>query len=552
MDLFQVSDLSPLASSLKFPLSSFEALAYFDAAMTNPAQAIRMLITYAVCIPLAILMGYIMTEVGNRPDYSNLFVIGLVVAVLASPIFIKWYYPIMVFGLGCPMYCFFLKGNPPLLQVVVIIGFTLAIIERAVNSERRFIKASAMTWPLLFTLAMAITTAELTGGIGLKTLGGDVGGGKKYLTLFIGIAMFFALTSRRIPKEKRTLYVAFLFLSGAPAFISDLFPVLPAPLNYINLLFPPSSIHNDGTEFSLGTTRLGAFSTTASCVANYLLARYGLRGIIDGQHPRRLVMFGAAMLLTTLGGFRLTVISFAEVIIFLFFMEGLHRTRLLLACVLGGTLFFAVMIPFANKMPYTLQRSISFLPLNFDSAAVNDADGSKKWREQIWADTWPKVPQYLLLGKGYALHAEDFALMGGGAFEGVGSGFDHSLEGLAISMDYHNGPLSTLMPFGVWGMISYLWVALATIFVLFRNYRYGEQEIKPVNLYLFAMSLNHFIGYFFLFGSYADDIGEFAKLTGFSIALNWGIKSAPSLQAATSQMIRRLPMRPNHPRIQPV
>ena len=520
--------------------------------MTNPAQAIRMLITYAVCIPLAILMGYIMTEVGSHPDYSNLFVVGLVVAVLISPVFIKWHYPIMVFGLGCPMYCFFLKGNPPLLQVVVILGFILALVERALNSERHFLKAPVMVWPMLFTVAMALVTAELTGGIGLKTLGGDVGGGKKYLTLFIGVATFFALISRPIPKEKRGLYIGFIFLAGLPAFVSDIFPVLPAPLNYINLLFPPSSATTgEGGSFSFGVTRLGAFATTAGCIANYLLARHGMRGIFNGQHPIRLGFFLMAMMMTMLGGFRLTVIGYTEILFLLFFMEGLHRTRLLLVFLLGGTLFAAVVIPFASKLPITFQRSLSFLPLNFDSAAVMDADGSKKWREEIWQDTWPKVPQYLLLGKGYALHQEDFNQMGGGAFAGVGAGFDHSLEGLAVSMDYHNGPLSTLMPFGVWGLISYVWVALAAIYILYRNYRYGDPEIKTVNAILLIMSLSRFSGYFFLFGSYADDIGELAKLSGFSIALNWGIRSAPAAAATAKQMIRRLPPRPDHPRIQP-
>ncbi len=520
--------------------------------MTNPAQAIRMLITYAVCIPLAIMMGYIMTEVGNRPDYSNLFVVGLVIAVLASPIFIKWHYPLMVFGLGCPMYCFFLKGNPPLAQVVVILCFIIALIERALNSERHFLKASVMTWAMFYTAAMALLTAELTGGIGLKALGGDVGGGKKYLAMFVGIATFFALISRRIPKEKRTLYVVFLFLAGTPAFFSDLFPVLPAPLNYINLLFPPSSVSSAAGDFSFGISRLGAMATTAGCVANFLLARHGLRGIFSGQHPVRFGVFAMAMMLTMVGGFRLTVISYTETVLMLFFMEGLHRTRLLLVFALFGTMALAVLIPFASKLPFTFQRSISFLPLHLDSAAVMDADGSKKWREQIWNDVWPKVPQYLLLGKGYALHADDFSMMGGGAFEGTASGFDHSQEGLAVSMDYHNGPLSTLMPFGLWGMISYLWVALAAIFILYRNYRYGDPEIKTVNALLFVMSLNRFIGYFFLFGSYSDDIGEFAKLAGFSVAFNWGIRSAPSVKAVASQMIRRLPSRPDQPHIQPV
>ena len=507
--------------------------------MTNPAQAIRMLIIYAICIPLAIFMGYLLTEVGNRPDFSNLFIIGLVAAILGSPILIRWHYPIMVFGLGCPMYVFFLKGNPPLAQVVVLMSLGIAIIERTLNSDRHFVKAPTMVWPLLFTAAMAFMTAQLTGGIGLHTLGGDTGGGKKYIALFIGVATFFALISRPIPKEQRTLYIALLFLAGFPAFISDLFPVLPSPLNFINLLFPPTAEGIKDGDFSLGVTRLGSLATTAGVVVNYLLGRYGLKGIFSAQHPLRLMLFGLMFSMTLLGGFRVVLITYIMVITMLFFLEGLHRTRMVLVFAMIGVLGATLLVPFANKLPYTFQRALSFLPLNIDSAAKMDAEGSKEWRERMWVDVWPKVPQYLLLGKGYSLNAQDMSYMGGGAFEGLGSGLDASQDGLAISMDYHNGPLSTLMPFGIWGMISYLWVALATILALYRNFRYGDADIKTVNTFLLALAIQKFIAYFFLFGAYSGDIGEFAKLAGFSVALNWGIKRAPALKNNGSQVFRQ-------------
>jgi len=511
----------------------------------------RMLITYAICIPLAIFMGFVMTEVGNNPDYSNLFVIGIVLAVLVSPIFIKWHYPIMVFGIGCPMVCFFLKGSPPLWQVVTILSLGIAIIERAINSERRFIKASVMTWPLLYTLAMVFLTAELTGGIGLKALGGDVGGGKKYLALFIGIGMYFALTSRPIPKEKRNLYVVLFFLAGAPSFISDLFPYLPSPLNYINFLFPPSQNVLNG-DVSVGITRLGSFAQTAGTVVNLMLVKYGLRGIFSSQRPLRFLLFCTMMALTMLGGFRLTLISYSETILLLFFLEGLHRTRMLLVFMFGGIVCLTLLIPFADKLPFTFQRALTVVPfLHLDPAARLDAEGSREWRETMWADTWPKVPQYLLLGKGYALHADDFALMGGGDFQGLGANLDRSQDGLAISMDYHNGPLSTLMPFGVWGMISYLWVGAATLFILYRNYRYGDADLKTLNTFLMASGITSLVGFFFLFGAYSADIGGWAKLAGVSLAFNWEIQKAPALKTAINPLTRRLPVRPGRPKILP-
>src|SRR6516225_4182783 len=107
--------------------------------MTNPAQAMRMLITYAICIPLAIFVGYLAQDIGNRPDMSNVGIFMLVLAIIISPIFIKWHYPILVFGLACPAICFFLPGKPPMWQIVVILSLGIAVLERILSSERRFI-----------------------------------------------------------------------------------------------------------------------------------------------------------------------------------------------------------------------------------------------------------------------------------------------------------------------------------------------------------------------------------------------------------------------------
>ncbi len=179
--------------------------------MTNPVQAMRLLITYVVIIPLAVLVGYLLTD---PMDYGTLGFLVFIIAVLISPVFIKWHYPIMVFGLACPAVCFFLPGRPPLAQVVVVMSLGIAIVERAMSSDRRFLSFPVMTWPLLFIAAMAYLTAQLTGGIGLHTMGGDVGGGKKYITLFIGVATYFALTSRAIPPHHRKWYLILFMLPG--------------------------------------------------------------------------------------------------------------------------------------------------------------------------------------------------------------------------------------------------------------------------------------------------------------------------------------------------
>ena len=493
--------------------------------MTNPAAAIKMLVTYAICIPVAMLVGYVLTD---PLDYGTLGFLGLVIALIFSPIFIKWHYPIMVFGLGCPMYLFFLVGDPPMAQVVVILSLGIAIVERSLNAERRFISAPSMTWPLVFTAAMALITAELTGGIGLHTMGGGVGGGKKYIALLISVATYFALTSRPIAKERRHFYIALFFLSALPSFIGDLFPLLPSPLTFINLLFPPTAEAMSG-EFSMGAMRLGAFAYSAGAVATFMLARYGLKGIFMSNRPLRIPFFLLMLVLTLFGGFRTIIASYICIIFMLFFVEGLHRTRLVLVFFMGIILTGALLVPFSNKLPYTFQRALSFLPLNWDAAPKQDAEGSKLWRQRIWEATWPKVPDYLLLGKGYALRADDFAMMGdmnnGGQFaNGATAQMDASEEGLAISSDFHDGKLSTLIPFGIWGGISILWLMVAGQRVLYRNWKYGDLDLKTMNAYLLVGNTYHIISFFFIYGAYQNDVGQFGTFAGLSIALNWGVR----------------------------
>jgi hypothetical protein len=501
--------------------------------MTNPAQAMKVLITYAICIPLAMLTGYLLTEVGSRPDYSTLGFLAFVMALLVSPIFIRWHYPIMIFGLSCPMYLFFLPGNPPLSQVAVLLSFGIAIIERTLNSERRFISAASMVWPMLFIAAIVYMTAKLTGGIGLHSFGGDVGGGKKYIAVFCGVATYFAITSRPIPLHQRSLYIVLFFLASVPGFVSDLFPYLPSPLNYVNYLFPPSSL-------SETSSRLGACGTTAGAFATYMMARYGLRGIFMSNKPHRAILLLTLMALVMLGGFRGAAIAYGVTFAILFVMEGLHRTRLLLVVVLGMIVVAGLMVPFANKLPVNFQRALSFLPLHFDAEIKADAEGSSEWRLSMWRDLWPKVPQYLLLGKGYALTAEDYSMMGDNVFSGATAGMDRSTDSLAISGDYHNGPLSVLMPFGIWGAIGFMWLTLAGLRIVYRNYQYGDPEIKTVNRYILLGYVTYYFTFFFIFGSFSNDVGFFAKWAGFSIALNAGV-CGPKTQAVTPPRIKPLP-----------
>jgi O-Antigen ligase len=505
-------------------------------AMTNPAVAMRMLITYAICIPVAALVGYLLT---NPLDYGTLGFLSFVLAVLLSPLLIRWHYSLLVFGLCCPAVCFFFPGKPPLWQVVVIVSLGIAIVERALNSEHRFVSVPVMTWPLMFIVLMGFITAELNGGINLHAVGGEVGGGRKYITLFVGAAAFFALTSRVIQPGHRKWFFYVWFLTGLLGIIGNLYPFLPSPLNQINLLFPPSmSLDKEITE----STRFTAFSFAIGSITVFMLARHGLRGIFSAGQIWRLPVFMGSVLLSMLGGFRNVMAGLMINLALLFILEKLHRTRLALVVAMFVVILTTVVVTCSNSLPYTFQRSLCFLPLKWRTDVVLDAQASSEWRFKIWRATWPKVPQYLLLGKGYVLTKEDYDMIGQGQFANMtASHVDAAEESLAISGDYHSGPLSTLMPFGIWGAIGILWLQGATLFVLYRNWRYGDPGLQTMNLFFFVSTFTGAIAFYFIFGSFNDSVGDLAKVAGFSVAMNGGL-GRPVSQPKVNPLIKPRPL----------
>jgi hypothetical protein len=508
--------------------------------MNNSAAILRALIVYAICIPLAIVVGFAAVSLVNSPSYSNFSAFGALALVLFAPILLRWHHPLLVLSWNLPMTVFFLPGRPPVFLIMMVLSLGISVLQRAMDRNKRFIPAPQIVLPLVCLALVALGTAQLTGGIGLHALGNSTMGGKKYVFLLAGILSYFALTARRIPPHQAGLYVALFFLGGCFSVMGDLGSIIPSSFYFIFLIFPPDlSTLADST----GTMRFGGVSMAASAFFSYMLARYGISGIFRAGKLWRPVVF---ILFTTLGffgGFRSMLINCALVFLILFFLEGLHRTRMLPMLVFFGLLAAAVCLPMANRLPFTFQRVLSFVPMiDIDEGVRIEAQDSLDWRIKMWKALLPRVPQYLLLGKGYAISQEDWQLMGTDtAFQSI----DPAEQGLALAGDYHSGPLSVILPFGIWGVIAFLWFLIAGVWALHQNRLYGDPALHTINTFLFALFLAKIIYFIFIFGALAFEMMSFAGYLGLGISLNGGI-CRPARQPAvtTAGPPERAPARP--------
>jgi O-Antigen ligase len=505
----------------------------------NNSAILKALIIYAICIPLALVVGYVAVSLANTPSYSNITVIGALALILSAPILLRWHHPLLVLSWNMPLVVFFLPGNPPVYLPMLMLSLGLSVLQRAMNKDMHFIRAPQITLPLLCLALVVLVTAKLTGGIGLHALGNPVMGGKKYVFVWAGIMAYFALTARRVPTRQAGLYVALFLLGGCISVMGDLVAFIPRSFYFIFLIFPPDLYAYTG---SASTMRYGGVGGMSVAIFTYMLARYGVSGIFRAGKPWRvaaLMFFGALILY---GGFRSMLLSCALLFLILFFMEGLHRTRLLPILAFIIIVAGVICIPLASRLPDTFQRALSFLPLNINPAVRANAQASLDWRIEMWKALLPQVPSHLLLGKGYAISPEDYQMMG---TDSALRSIDPGEQALALAGDYHNGPLSVILPFGIWGTIAFTWFLIAGVWALNRNRLYGDPALQNYNKFLFAAFVAKLIGFVFVFGGLAGDMAPFAGFLGLSICLNGGIcRSAWRPAETTVEPPAHSPVRP--------
>jgi hypothetical protein len=506
---------------------------------------LRSLIMYGACVLIAIFVGYHISSWDQMPSFSTLIAVLL---LMFLPFLLKWHHFWLILSWNTYAMVFFLPGRPSFMLVLGGLSLLVSLIEHGIKQEAPLIHVGAVFWPIVFLTCVILATAKLRGGIGLQIAGSSNVGGKKYIFALGGVVGYFALIAQRIPREKVLRYTTAFLLSPASNLISDLsLFIAPSAVYYIFLLFPSTGSLEQSAAFGAdpqAIERMAGIAGGCSAMVYTMMARYGLGGIFSGAKIWRAPLFLGLVGLSLLGGFRGTLVTILMTGTFLFCLEGLYRSRLMpvLCCIfaLGGVLLFSV----AEHLPLSMQRTLSVLPfVKVSDVAEESAKASSDWRVGMWKEVAPEIPRYLLLGKGYSINTVELEKV---SMDTVG---DESVKGAELAGDYHNGPLSVIIPFGLGGVIGFLWLVGAGLKVVYNNYKYGDPEFRRVNTYFFAAYMTKAIYFFAVFGSFEGDLAGFLGLLGMSIAINGGMRQrvkakAPSLQKAPSPAWKLGPARP--------
>ena len=138
----------------------------------------------------------------------------------------------------------------------------------------------------------------------------------------------------------------------------------------------------------------------------------------------------------------------------------------------------------------------------------------------MWKRLWPMIPQYFWTGKGYSIDPVDLYF----AHEGVRRGTLRNFEPALVAGEYHNGGLSVLIGFGIFGLITFVMILAASIRVLWRHVRDGDPRLRTINIFLLAHFIARTISFFLVFGAVSSDIFMFLGIAGLGISVNLSSK----------------------------
>lgn len=479
----------------------------------------RQILILAIVLPIAALIGYLLADPTQIQSMAG---IGLVLALLISPLLLKWHHPVLVFAWNASLIVIFLPGQPHLWMFMGVLSLGLTVLQRFLDANFRLINVSSVTWTLLIIGLVVYITAKVTGGVGIRSLGGGVYGGRKYILIWFAIIAYFALSSQKIPSSRAFWASVAFFGSSITAALSTVAYLLGPAAWFLYSIFPADhALHLAAKDFGAASvdavSRYSGFSVAGIGLVPIFLIRYGIRGLLDWHRPWRISLLMLVIAFSLLGGFRSTFVYFALLFSVQFLVEGLHKTRILPVAIGVVVLGFAVLVGAATKLPMPIQRSLSVIPfIPVKEAAKADSEISSNWRKEIWKRVTPEVWEHFWLGKGLTSSARNYYL----ETQAYRYGLADEYEMTILAGDYHNGPLTLIIPFGIWGVLAFIAFLLASLRVMWRNRQAGTGWLPNINRVILSVFITKIIFFFGVFGSFATDFFGFVGLIGLSVSLN--------------------------------
>jgi hypothetical protein len=399
-------------------------------------------------------------------------------------------------------------------------AFGIFVAYAVFKKTRTHAKLSWLDIILAINIAYLLTV-WVRNPVGFNSMGGEMVGGRPYFTTFVAYLGY--LVIRRVKATVRLLYwlPALIIL---PHFFLDLVNLVTQ--FYPNLgrailpFYTGVDISAIGTTVGIqDDTRLGALGKLGRTIIQSMVSYFPPATFFHPSRYYLIVPFLAAFLMIGLSGFRSDLVGAAASVGISSVLRRRKRDLMVYgAAGLVGIILISGAHQTGFSVPIPIQRALSFLPLNWDARAIQNADDTTKWRIEMWEEALKPnstIIRNKLLGDGFGFSALEWSIIRDETF-GIGQGFVGAggQEAFIIKGSFHSGPISSIRFVGYVGLALFMWLQLYFLFHMLKLVpRALNTRFTPLAIYVGIWAVYTPFEFIFIFGSYDNDV---ANLIGYA------------------------------------
>ena len=500
-------------------------------------RVIQLIIFAIVAVPLGLLTGQWVAT-----DPTSAIMVGIGAAGVTI---------ILVFGKNIWLLVPFFLPFTAALRVVpggfalrdLMTGFVVLIMLGHVATRRVKLRFSfgVVEW-VLVAICLFVLQAYVRNPVGFAATGSNMVGGRPYFEMGVSVSCFILLSTVRVPVRMVNVAAVTSILGGlASAVLSAITFAIPAVGNQIARVYAVVGTGVFGVQEGTGTSirRLHFMKDFVAPCTNGLLAKYSPLQLFSPRHPLVVLATLFTMASALLSGYRATVLWIGVMVVAACLVRRKYRD--LMGMIVGGTMLVGVLVLAqgnAFSLPRILQRSLSFLPGNWDSAVKQDAEASTEWRLVMWRLAL-KTDRYIhnkILGDGFGVSRHE--LMSQIQMWRAGRVTDEAEQDYYMKTGgYHSGPIESIRRVGYVGLACLLvcQVFMARFAWRIVNRTRGSPYFFAAMVFGLPLIVHPF-EFVFIFGTFKDSVSL--------ICINGGFLRMLANGLATIQVTAQAPAGP--------
>lgn len=377
-----------------------------------------------------------------------------------------------------------------------------------------------------------LVTVFFRNPVGINALGGDRVGGRPYVDVALGFMAYLILRRETIsPKMARLIPLVWLsgeIINGMGGLVGLYFPSIGSQIGMLYSSFLPG-FGKEQVGAIVGEDRLVSLQGAGATLALYIICSVNPTHLIRPQNMVKLFGYLLGVLLVMLSGFRNALFNVFLMTAFGAMMGdrfiGILKVIVIVFLgALAGVLFSYSSI----NLPWTFQRTLSFLPGNWDPTAVEAAKGSSEWRYEMWRSAL-STDRYIhnkLLGDGFGMSRQDYERVLDASLGGVGFiGESATQEQFMVSGQFHSGPVSSIRFVGYVGLALFLILLFMLAQTAYRmTLKSRETPYLFISMFIGIPVIIYPIFFLFVFGAYEHDIINMLFFVGMIKMINASLR----------------------------